>query len=458
MVSPLEIFCCYARKDQSLLNELKIHLTPLQRQGLITIWSDIDIDAGAVWEVEIKKHLNTAQIILLLISSDFMASEYCYSTEMQRALERHEQKEAHVIPILLRPTIWKGAPFDKLQVLPTNAKPVTDRRSWLTEDEALNDVVEGIRKVVDMFEKVEGDVPRIREELSQQHEEEHSPITEIAELRAYIYSQEAEDAIRNGNWELADAKTRQALHENPRLNLRRELGLSISNSICQSFIEEHRREVSSSLQDGLFFYRNPSISPMFTHYSLASIEKAIFWLKEAQKQGEDQDGTASAELAKMYGINKKCAAMQEALKKAIDADPEWKELFRRPNSLILLVNGCINEPNIQDTLERLRKDLSLSNPEETFTHYIKERYGKVGYSLYWVIGRPDYWIELKESIPNFPLDISVFPNKDGDVWQAGASYIVPGNRVYIPKQNEYLPVHDLYNQLEKRFFLICPSE
>src|SRR6266566_2694508 len=148
MISPLEVFCCYARKDQLLLNELKIHLSPLQRRGLITIWSDIDIDAGAVWEKEIKKHLNTAQIILLLISPDFMASEYCYSTEMQRALERHEQKEAHVIPILLRPTIWKDAPFDKLQVLPTNAKPVTDRRSWLTEDEALNDVVEGIRKVV----------------------------------------------------------------------------------------------------------------------------------------------------------------------------------------------------------------------------------------------------------------------------------------------------------------------
>ena len=65
MVSPLEIFCCYARKDQSLLKELVIHLSPLQRRGLIVIWNDIDINAGAVWEEEIKKHLNTAQIILL---------------------------------------------------------------------------------------------------------------------------------------------------------------------------------------------------------------------------------------------------------------------------------------------------------------------------------------------------------------------------------------------------------
>src|ERR1700694_5312422 len=124
MASPLEVFCCYARKDQSLLNELKIHLTSLQQQGFIALWSDIDIDPGAAWEEEIKKHLNTAQIILLLISPDFMASDYCYSIEMRRALERHERGEAHVIPILLRPTIWKGAPFDKIQVLPTNAKPV----------------------------------------------------------------------------------------------------------------------------------------------------------------------------------------------------------------------------------------------------------------------------------------------------------------------------------------------
>ncbi len=153
MVSPLEIFCCYARKDQSFLNELKKHLNPLQRRGLITIWSDIDIDAGTVWEEEIKKHLNTAHIILLLISPDFMASEYCYSTEMQRALERHERKEARVIPIILRPTIWKGAPFEKLQVLPANAKPVTDRRSWLTEDEAFNNVAEGIQIVVEGMSK-----------------------------------------------------------------------------------------------------------------------------------------------------------------------------------------------------------------------------------------------------------------------------------------------------------------
>src|SRR5438105_3937697 len=147
MTSTIEIFCCYARKDQSLLQSLKTHLMPLQWQGLITIWSDTDINAGMEWEEEIKKHLDTAQIILLLISPDFMASEYCYSKEMQRAMQRHELGEAYVIPILLRPTYWKGAPFEKLQLLPTNAKPVIDQ-SWHTQDNELYDVAEHISTVV----------------------------------------------------------------------------------------------------------------------------------------------------------------------------------------------------------------------------------------------------------------------------------------------------------------------
>jgi len=130
------------------MKSLRKHLMPLQRRGLITIWSDTDIDAGTAWEDEIKKHLDSAHIILLLISPDFMASDYCYSTEMERALERNATGEARVIPIILRPTAWKGAPFDKLQVLPSNAKPVTDRRSWQNEDEALNDVTEHIDPIV----------------------------------------------------------------------------------------------------------------------------------------------------------------------------------------------------------------------------------------------------------------------------------------------------------------------
>ena len=148
----IEIFCCYAHEDKKLLQDFKKQLISQQRWGRpITIWSDSDINAGAEWEEEINKHLNTAHIILLFISPDFIASDYCISKEMLRAMERYERGEAYVIPIILRPIYWENAPFGKLQALPTNAKPVT---SWYNQqEEAFYEIAQGITKVIDEFEK-----------------------------------------------------------------------------------------------------------------------------------------------------------------------------------------------------------------------------------------------------------------------------------------------------------------
>src|SRR5436309_328404 len=107
----VKLFFCYAHEDEPLLNKLKSHLSPLQRQGLITVWYDRDISAGTEWNDEIDTHLRTADLILLLISPDFMASDYCYGIEMTRALERHKRREARVIPIILRPVYWQGEPL-----------------------------------------------------------------------------------------------------------------------------------------------------------------------------------------------------------------------------------------------------------------------------------------------------------------------------------------------------------
>jgi hypothetical protein len=148
MEPAIELFCCYARKDKSLLNQLKNHLMPLQRQGLIHVWYDGDISAGVEWEQEIENQLEAARIILLLVSPDFIASDYCYRKEMKRALERHESGEARVIPIILRSVYWKDQPFSKLQVLPFSGKPIT-HASWRSRDEAFSSVVDGIRKVID---------------------------------------------------------------------------------------------------------------------------------------------------------------------------------------------------------------------------------------------------------------------------------------------------------------------
>src|SRR5258708_25509808 len=152
-MSSIEVFCCYAHKDAPLLESLKAHLTLLQRQGLISLWADTNISPGSEWEKEVAKHLNTAHIILLLVSSDFMGSEYCYSKEMMRAIARHDQGEARVIPIIARPVFWQGAPFGRLQAIPTGAKPVISP-SWHSLDEALLDVVKGIGEAIKSLQNI----------------------------------------------------------------------------------------------------------------------------------------------------------------------------------------------------------------------------------------------------------------------------------------------------------------
>jgi TIR domain len=141
----IKIFYCYAHEDRALRDELEKHLSPLKRLGRITEWYDRDIQAGAAWEREIAAQLDSADIVLLLVSSDFMYSDYCYSREMQRALERHKRREAYVIPILLRPVDWDETPISQLQMVPADRRPVTQ---WPDRDEAFLDGAKGIRKTV----------------------------------------------------------------------------------------------------------------------------------------------------------------------------------------------------------------------------------------------------------------------------------------------------------------------
>jgi hypothetical protein len=142
----VKIFFCYAHPDEDLLMKLKSHLSPLRNQGLIDVWHDRNISAGTEWEQEIKEQLNAAQIILLLVSPDFMASNYIHNVELKRAIERHQRGEARVIPVILRYIYWQGEPLGKLQALPKDGKPV---KSWTDVDEALYDVTQGLRKVVE---------------------------------------------------------------------------------------------------------------------------------------------------------------------------------------------------------------------------------------------------------------------------------------------------------------------
>ncbi len=152
--TPVEVFYASAHEDEGFRSTLDKHLSLLQRQGIIAAWHDRQIVPGADRAQAIDEHLERASIILLLISADFLASDYCYGVEMQRALERHQTNEARVIPILLRPVDWKGAPFAHLLPLPTNAQPIT---SWSNQDAAFAEVAAGIRRAVEDLQG--GNVP-----------------------------------------------------------------------------------------------------------------------------------------------------------------------------------------------------------------------------------------------------------------------------------------------------------
>ena len=143
---PIEVFFFYAHRDETLRDELAKHLSLLQHQQVIAGWYDRHIPAGTEWAGAIDTHLENAQIILLLISADFMASTYCYGIEMQRAMERHEAGQARVIPIIVRAVDWQSAPFGRLQALPKDGLAVT---SWANPDEAFADITRGIRSVAE---------------------------------------------------------------------------------------------------------------------------------------------------------------------------------------------------------------------------------------------------------------------------------------------------------------------
>lgn len=144
---PLSVYFSYAPEDEALVKELEKQLALLRRQKRITGWFSRNVEAGEETAEEIETHVKQARVILLLLSPDFLASEQYWESEVLIAMQRHEAREARVIPVLLRPTEgWKSAPFGKLQALPRNEKAVV---SWSVRDEAYAEVAAGIRAAVE---------------------------------------------------------------------------------------------------------------------------------------------------------------------------------------------------------------------------------------------------------------------------------------------------------------------
>lgn len=146
--SKLKVFVSYAHKDEEYRKDFETYLALLKRQGLIEIWTDRQILAGSSWEKEISENLESADLIIPLISPDFIASDYCYEIEMARAIEKHDSQSALIIPVIIRPCAWKNSPFVNFQALPHEGKPIS---TWDDKDEAWLSVYEGIANVCERF-------------------------------------------------------------------------------------------------------------------------------------------------------------------------------------------------------------------------------------------------------------------------------------------------------------------
>lgn len=142
---PINIFCSCHPKDSEWCEELKKHLEPLQYQNIIKFWSHHDIIAGSDRAKRIMHYINTASIILCLVSPDFFASD-CYLVELPYALERDKANQARLLPIALRPVEFKNTLLEDLQFLPRQGQPIT---LWVNRDAAFADVVSGIRRVIE---------------------------------------------------------------------------------------------------------------------------------------------------------------------------------------------------------------------------------------------------------------------------------------------------------------------
>jgi TIR domain-containing protein len=140
------IFISYAHADEELKTELDKYLKVLKRSGKIESWNDRELIAGQEWDDVIMSELAKANVILLLISVDFNASDFIWDKELAAALKRHEEGTAHVVPIILRKCEWSTLPYAKLQALPRNGQPVTE---YANRDDAFTEVSAGIRRLVD---------------------------------------------------------------------------------------------------------------------------------------------------------------------------------------------------------------------------------------------------------------------------------------------------------------------
>lgn len=140
-----QVFISYAHEDTDYQQELIKHLSTLIRQKLIETWWDRQIVPGQSWAKEINNNLDKSELIIFLISSDFLASDYSQDIEVKRAMELHAEGKTTLVPVILRNCDWENTAFGQFQALPLHGKPI---KNWDDKDEAYFNIVKGIRNIL----------------------------------------------------------------------------------------------------------------------------------------------------------------------------------------------------------------------------------------------------------------------------------------------------------------------
>ncbi|MDY4350375.1 toll/interleukin-1 receptor domain-containing protein [Pectobacterium sp. CHL-2024] len=141
----LKVFISYSHKDEPYKETLDEHLSLLKRKNIINTWNDRRLIAGQSWDKEISDNILDSDVIIFLVSSSFISSDYCFGVEMKKALELHNENKSVVVPLIIRPCDWQAAEFGCLQGLPKDANPIS---KWDNEDEGWLDAVNGIKSLI----------------------------------------------------------------------------------------------------------------------------------------------------------------------------------------------------------------------------------------------------------------------------------------------------------------------
>ncbi|MEK7253720.1 MAG: SUMF1/EgtB/PvdO family nonheme iron enzyme, partial [Bacteroidota bacterium] len=298
MSEAIRIFIAYSRQDAALLDDLRKHLRPLERTGKVKIWYDGNIEPGAVWEDAIKKNLHAADIILPLVSADAINSDYFYEKEIADALIRHDRGEARVVPLILRPCVWKTTPLHRLQALPKDGKPVT---SWADRDDAWSDAVGALWNYVEAKERqVEAEKLRREEDARRQSELEKQQVETLAaqaaaerqRRQAAEAQQQREAQQRLAAAEAAERQRQQAeAAEAKRREAERQRQQMLENQRLEK--ERKRREAETRRQQAGGGKRMDWRIPV----GAAGVLLLVFVIWKIAAGGSGETGTSTAENA-----------------------------------------------------------------------------------------------------------------------------------------------------------------